>query len=434
MRSKNKSGHVLRLLVAIATVLGAAVYARAATEQVLYPFSLDCGGYAAAPNTMVFDSAGNLYGAAGEGGIGNGAIFELSPGAINSPCPGPWGVTILHDFSGNTGDGGDGDGAGPGGGMIFDAAGNLYGTTRNGGGSGCGGAGCGVIFELSPTSSGWTETILYTFTGGDDGGWPQGLTADLKGNLYGTASRGGITSRGSDAYGTVFMLARTSNGWNFRVLHAFTGGSDGAQPSATLAVKSTGVLYGTALTGGETSCRGFQIPGCGTVFTLTPAAGGGWKFGILHSFSGGNDGSNPAGGVILDRAGNIYGTTNAGGPADIGIIFRLKLSSKGWVETILHSFGGANDGGLPSTPLTFDRAGDLYGTTTLGGPDNDGIVFELTPRPEGSWTETILHDFTGGDDGENPSAGVIFDTAGNLYGSTEGGGSGFGGTAYEITP
>jgi hypothetical protein len=438
MRSRNQSWHVLRLLGATAIVLGVAASASAATEQVLYPFSLNCGGGAAFPNNLVFDAAGNLYGAAGGGGIGYGAIFALAPSAINPCASSPWTPTILHDFSGNASDGGDGDGANPGGAMVFDAAGNLYGTTSYGGGSGCGGDGCGVIFELSPTSSGWTETILYTFTGGEDGGWPQGLTADSKGNLYGTAYRGGSTTACDDGCGTVFMLARTSKAWDFRVLHSFTG-SDGEQPSAVLAVHS-GSLYGTAAFGGNPSCTGYAYPGCGTVFMLTPAAGGSVKFEIIHSFSGGSDGSVPVGGIVLDQAGNIFGTTNSGGAANYGAVFGLRLGSTGWEGKLLYSFAAANDGRVPSTPLTLDQAGNIYGTTTLGGTlnngvyENAGIVFELTPKSEGSWTETILHNFTGGLDGQNPSSGVIFDTAGNMYGSTTGGGSGSAGTVYEITP
>jgi uncharacterized repeat protein (TIGR03803 family) len=194
--------------------------------------------------------------------------------------------------------------------------------------------------------------------------------------------------------------------------------------------------YGTAATGGKTSCTGFPNPGCGTAFILKPATGGGWKFGILHSFSGGSDGSYPFAGVILDRAGNVYGTTVGGGAASNGIVFRLKLGSAGWRETILHTFATVNDGALPDAPSALDQAGNLYGTTQVGGIGfSDGTAFELTPKPKGSWTETVLYSFTGGFDGQNPSSGLIFDTAGNMYGSTSLGGSASNaGTVFEITP
>jgi hypothetical protein len=235
MPNKDHLWRVLRLLVTITIVLGTAVCACAVTERALYPFSLNAnsGIY---PNAVVFDTAGNLYGTTSGGGnlctfTQCGVVFELSPTSLG------WTESVLHYFSGL-------DGARPIGGLIFDADGSLYGTTANGGNSGCGGAGCGVIFELSPTSSGWTETILHTFTGGKDGGEPiGGLTSDAKGNLYGTASIGGSSSKCSSGCGTAYRLRRTSNAWIFGVLHSFTGGSDGAEPSAALVVNSTGSLY-----------------------------------------------------------------------------------------------------------------------------------------------------------------------------------------------
>jgi uncharacterized repeat protein (TIGR03803 family) len=429
MRSVNHSWYAARSFMAIAVILGTAVCACAVTEKVIYSFG-DSSNSAIYPNAVVFDAAGNLYGTSGGGsGICSllnscGVIFELSPTPLG------WTESVLHDFSGL-------DGADPIGSLILDAAGNLYGTTKFGGGSGCGGAGCGVVFELSPTSSGWNETVLYTFTGGTDGGEPDaGLTSDGRGHLYGTAALGGGSSKCSSGCGTVFQLARKANAWSLKVLHSFTGGSDGAEPIATLAIDSSGSLYGTAADGGKTSCAGLTNPGCGTAFTVTPAAGGGWKFGILHSFSGGSDGSNPVGGVILDRARNVYGTTLGGGAANNGTVFRLGPGSAGWKETILYTFAAANDGALPTKSLILDQAGNLYGTTQSGiGDDIYGTAFELTPKPKGSWTETVLHAFAGGLDGQTPASGLIFDTAGNLYGSTaEGGSISNAGTVFEITP
>lgn len=222
----------------------------------------------------------------------------------------------------------------------------------------------------------------------------------------------------------------------FTVLHSFTGGADGSQPLAGLSMDRAGNLYGTAAYGGNQSgdCRGFG--GCGTVFKLV-RKNSSWLFYTLYEFSG-PDGQGPEARVIIGPDGNLYGTTTDGGSAHGGTVFRLqppatacKAYSCPWTETVLYSFQGGSDGANPTYgDLTFDQAGNIYGTTPFGGSSNSGVVYELSPS-NGSWTETILHTFNGSD-GYQPYAGVIFDEAGNLYGTTSGGGVG-NGNVYKLT-
>jgi uncharacterized repeat protein (TIGR03803 family) len=390
------------------------------SEDVLYSFGSLSGFYG--PGSLTLDRAGNLYGTAGS--QGSGIVFELSPSGL-----GGWAETTLHSFSGI-------DGANPSGPLLFDNAGNLYGMTKNGGTGDCSFGGCGVIYELSPGSAGWVETVLYSFTGGSDGRYPAGgLVADSSGNLYGTASFGGNLSQclGSGC-GTVFMLAQTPKGWEFKVIHSFSGGNDGAEPLAGLSIHS-GSLYGTASVGGDTACNGFALPGCGTVFKMTPGKSGGVHFQVIYSLAGGTDGSYPSAGVIFDSTGIAYGTTLNGGPANNGTVFRLVPGAGGkWQETVLYSFAANNDGWSPDAPLVIDKAGNLYGTTQFATIyPNGGIVFRLSPEANGPWREAILHNFTGASDGQTPSAGVIFGKGPGLYGSTSTGGTFNSGTVYEIT-
>jgi uncharacterized repeat protein (TIGR03803 family) len=406
-------------IVTMIIVFGLVALAAAVNEQVLYPFELSSGIY---PNALLSDSAGNLYGMTNGGGSiggGYGVVFELSSSGAT------WTETVLHYFSGN-------DGAAPIGGLIHDSAGNLYGVT-SAGGSGCSFDGCGVVFELSPMSAGWTETVLYRFTGGSDGERPLGtLVMDQGGNLYGTTQFGGNTSQ-CDC-GTVFQLAHTANGWKFNVLYSFTGGADGAEPLAGLLI-SSGSLYGTASGGGNPSCTGLSLPGCGTAFSLTPAGHGVWQFQVVYSFGSGTDGAYPLSSLIADSSRNLYGTTLSGGSVGDGTVFRLTAGSGGqWQETILHSFIGS-DGEGPSAPLVFDKLGNLYGTTQYGGGKGStyGTAFRLTPGSNGNWHETVLHVFTGGLDGQTPTSGLIIGRGPGLYGSTSAGSQFSGGIVYEIT-
>jgi len=296
----------------------------------------------------------------------------------------------LYSFTGGA------DGGSPAAGVILDPAGNLYGTTAFGGASDQ-----GVVFKLDTTG---TETVLYSFTGGTDGGKPQaGLIRDSAGNIYGTTTFGGIAS-GYSGYGVVFKLDTTGTE---TVLHSFTGGADGSGPGGVIR-DSAGNLYGTTGGGGIANCL---FGGCGVVYKLDTTG----TETVLYSFTGGSDGSGP-GDVILDSAGNLYGITDGGGASNLGVVFKLDTTG---AETVLHSFtGGADGSGADGGVLILDSAGNLYGTTALGGASNLGVVFKL----DTTGTETVLYSFTGGADGSGP-AGVILDSAGNLYGITQGGGS-----------
>jgi uncharacterized repeat protein (TIGR03803 family) len=307
----------------------------------------------------------------------------------------------LHGFTGGN------DGRDPSGALIFDQAGNLYSTTQGGG------SGSGTIFELTPNQDGsWTETVLYSFAGGEDGARPfASLIFDSAGNLYGTTYEGG-----KDGAGTIFELSPNQDGsWTETVLHSFNR-ADGGGPTAGLVFDSEGNLYGPTTQGGE--------QGAGTIFQLTPNSNGSWTESVIHSFNG-KDGSYPDhGGLIFDADGNLYGTANAGGADGYGVVFKLTPNANGtWTEAVLHNFTGANDGGGPESTLIFDKSGNLYGTTRDGGAHRVGVAFELTPKTGGTWTETVLHQFTGGKDGAAPYEGVIFDQAGNLYGTAEKGGN-----------
>jgi len=324
-------------------------------------------------------------------------------------------ISVLYAFKGGS------DGAYPWAGLIEDSAGNLYSTTRGGGGRGCGAQGCGTVFRLAPDG---TETVLHAFHGQKHGISPEaGLIADKAGNLYGTTNGGGS---GCFHYGcgTVFKVA--PNGTE-TVLYSFEGNDhdDGTGPQAPLIENKAGNLYGTTSGGGGTGCSdGF---GCGTVFKLAPDG----TETVLHAFAGGNDGANPLAGVIEGEAGDFYGTTMWGGGegcdyvgfSGCGTVFKVAPNG---TETVLYSFAGGSDGANPYAGLIQDKAGNLYGTTNDGGigckaTNGCGTVFKLAP----DGTETVLHAFAGGSDGAYPWAGLIRDEGGNLYGTTaEGGGRG----------
>jgi uncharacterized repeat protein (TIGR03803 family) len=306
--------------------------------------------------------------------------------------------------------------------LISDDAGNLYGTTARGGISD-GYYGNGTVFKLSPASGHWRETILYKFSGGSDGKYPSsGLVSDSAGNLYGTTSQGGSSSCGC---GVVFKVDPSGTE---TVLYSFNG-TDGDEPMGGLIFDAHGDLFGTTTNGGTN----FD----GTVFELVPNSDGTWTEQVLYSFtSGSGDGSNPEAGVVMDHAGNLYGTTESGGnnPGD-GTVFELKHSGSSWKESILYSFTGGADGSRPFAGLTI-HDGKLYGTTIAGG-SGTGVVFELQ-RGSSGWTETVIYAFKGHPDGASPEAAVIFDQSGNLYGTTYSGGWRYCfigcGTIFKLTP
>jgi len=330
---------------------------------------------------------------------------------------------------------GHNDGLTPTGGLIFDAAGNLYGTTWDGGSHGQ-----GVAFEVVHGASGWSEHVLHNFGHRQDGAAPSGgLIFDKAGNLYGVTANGGAYSSG-----TVFQLSPGANNtWTESVLYSFQdNGVDGRGPEGSLAIDAAGNLYGTTQTGGANG-------GGGIVFELSPGANGTWTYNVLYNFCSTSkcaDGGSPEGGLIFDAAGNLYGATLVGGASQCGndtcgVVFELTPSGGTWTETVLHSFaGGLKDGFEPNAPLIFDSAGNLYGTTMKGGQYcsyyyDCGVAFELSPSG-GAWTETVLHNFSDSrkqEDGARPLGGLIFDSAGNLYGVTSEVWNGSG-AAYEITP
>lgn len=330
---------------------------------------------------------------------------------------------MLHSFANTVH-----DGILPQGGLIFDAAGNLYGTT-SGGGEHKG----GTVFELSPaTGEGWSEYVLHNFGAGTDGSEPNaGLIMDAAGNLYGTTTLGGAHGDGA-----AFELTPvTGEGWTEKMLHSFSGTTDGSQPWAELIFDAAGNLYGTTVYGGAYSG--------GTVFELTPQASGQWAGKVLHSFgevnANGVSTYEPYGGVVFDTAGNLYGTTYYGGGNGGGIVYELTPSTGGaWKELPLHNLGGSN-GSNPLAGVTFDTAGNLYGTTLNGGDEHGdcsstgcGVLYELTPVTGGEWTESVLVVFDYSDGG-HPTGTLIFDAAGNIYGTTTAGGSGVFGTVWETT-
>ena len=304
-------------------------------ETVLYSFTGGAdGGYSYAG--VIRGSAGNLYGTTSSGGIGQGyagygVVFKLSTAGQE---------TVLYSFTGGA------DGGNPGAGVIHDSAGNLYGTTTSGGT-----AGQGVVFKLS---TGGQETVLYSFTGGADGGYPSaGVIRDSAGNLYGTASYGGTADVG--------VVFKVNTSGQETVLYSFAGGANGAYPYSGLVGDSAGNLYGTTYAGGTA--------GLGVVYKVDAAG----QETVLYTFPPPHDGASPTAGVVRDSAGNLYGTTGAGGAQNAGVVYKLDRAGQ---ETVLYSFTGGADGGYPHAGVIRDSAGNLYGTTPFGGTGS-GVVYKL---------------------------------------------------------
>ncbi len=395
------------------------VDAAAVSERVIYSFAGGVDG--SDPSTpLVSDKAGNLYGATGQGGeFGDGTIFELVKKGNG------WTHVVIFNFF-------DTYGANPGGSLAIDDDGNLYGTTGTGGDNYK-----GNVYELSPNHEGsWTATVLYSFTDGTDGGYPYGgVIFDKAGNLYGTTNEGGLLSECSGVgCGVVFELSPGSGGvWTETVLHSFTG-PDGALPMSGLVFDAKGNLYGTASVGGaSTACEGVTT-GCGTVFRLAPSAGG-WRETTLHSFYLTNeDGAFPEG--VAYHEGKLYGTTLSGGSLDGGTVFELTLTKSGATESVLHSFGAGTDGAQPLGAVVFDETGNIYGSASEGGGtaacyQGCGAIFELKPTGV-SWTEGVLHHFSGGNDGDFPSSTPTISPIGSLLGAAAGGGANDAGVVFEF--
>lgn len=295
---------------------------------------------------------------------------------------------------------------------------------------------CALSIVVPQQALGQTLNVLHSFVDGNDGYSPfAGMTIDQAGSLYGAATDGGPHSAGA-----IFKLKRQGSGWIFTVLHDFNPTiGDGAWPYSAVTIGPDGAIYGTTFSGGSGggNCSG---PGCGAVFRLTPPAtfcrsvSCPWTETVLYRFQGGGtDGGNPYGSIVFDANGNIYGTTTIGGSSQLGTVYMLTRSGNSWTESTLYNFAGGNDGATPESNLTFDSAGNLYGTTYAGGRAGKGTVFELI-RAGSGWSENPIYQFQGGDDGYGPYSDVIFDSSGNLYGTTVYGGLSEGGTAFELSP
>ncbi|MFZ0031992.1 MAG: choice-of-anchor tandem repeat GloVer-containing protein [Candidatus Cybelea sp.] len=313
-----------------------------------------------------------------------------------------------------------GTGKTPYGGVTFDRKGSLYGSTVSGGSGGsCGSSGCGVVFQLTAQAA---ENVLHSFTGGNDGFGPGGsLAIDSTGHLYGTTPDGG-----TNAEGTVYEISRSRRTWHESVIHAFTGGKDGGVGSlGTLLVDSSGDLYGVTEIGGAHSA--------GTVFKMTRASKNRWNLKTLYAFKGTPDAASPYGGLIQDASGNLYGTTYYGGAHGFGSVFELIASARGkYHDRVLYSFRGGSDGSSPTSTLIAGASGRLYGTTSAGGGSCDcGTIFDLDAT---SGSETVLHSFGSSGDGAYPYYGLTQDSGGNLYGTTVQGGTFNQGAVFELTP
>jgi uncharacterized repeat protein (TIGR03803 family) len=317
---------------------------------------------------------------------------------------------------------GGADGGEPYKGVTLDREGNLYGTAVTGGSGSCEG-GCGVAYKLTKSGGTWTQRVIHAFTGGNDGSGPGArLTVDREGNVYGMTPIGGAYG-----LGTIYKIHQgPRGGWTFKVIHAFTGGADGGSGSAGRMILRNGLLYGAATTGGTY--------GSGVVFELTPRAVGRWDFRTIYSFRGQPDGSFPYGALLFDGSGNVYGTTYYGGTNNIGAVYKLSRRPVGeWNESVIYSFQDVPDGNSSISNLVFDGAGNLYGTTSEGGLGR-GTIFKLSPVGGGQWTETVVHRFQGPPDGAFPYNGLVVDRFGNFYGATVHGGDDDDGSVYQFTP
>jgi hypothetical protein len=456
----------IRICLLFAVALALSIPASAEwKEKVLYSFQGGTNDGSVPIGSVVFDKQGNIYGALEFYGPGScapqgnacGAVYQLTPPAQKG---GAWKETLIYEFQGK----GANDGELPAGGLLIDAQGNLYGVTAYGGTGNCTllgvAAGCGTVFELSPPQrqgSAWTETILYSFPTMKQGYFPWGsVVFDKAGNLYGATSFGGTKGTTCDPYyggqcGVVFEISppkQKGGAWTQKVLHDFPGTAsgkqdgDGAEPNGGLVLDSKGTIYGTSYYGGigTGSCGSV---GCGTVFSLSPPAkqGEAWTESVIHRFDSANSYEAwPMDGLILNKSGYLFGTTLK------DTVFRLAPTSEHpgqWDETILHSYKGNGPFYDLDAPVIFDARGDLYTTAYAGsGGSIDGNVFELHP-PAGKqreWKIDVLYSFVDSPDGAYPAAGLIFDKAGNLYSTTQDGGTGtncsfYGcGTVFEVSP
>ena len=391
---------ILSALVAFAlNVFAAPAFAQSFT--VIHDFTGGADG--AVPGyTLLKNGKHGFIGAANQGGAGYGTVFQLSQKA------GAWKVKPLYDFTGAEGQ--------PGWGVIHGANGSLF---VNASYNSVMGGPCGSALELDPAKAPgngakFVSTLLHTYTKSEDGCPTGNLLRDANGNLFGVTQNGG-----ANGWGSVFELSPSGSGWTQSILYSFRGAEDGGAPYSELVMDKAGNLYGTA--SASTVNRG-------TVFELSPSNGS-WSYTVLYAFTGGQDGGQPVAALTLDH-GKLYGATTSFGAGGGGTIFELKPANGGWKFKVLHSLTGS-DG--PVAALSIGTTGTLYGTNFVDGADGYGSVFSLTPSG-GKWLYTDLHDFTGGADGGYPGGGVVLDAVGNLYGTAVLGGVNGLGVVYEVTP
>jgi len=417
--------------------------AQAQTVTVLHHFQgLQQGGSdGGVPEAgLTMDRAGNLYGTTSSGGtvgtncnsLGCGTVFQLQHRGSN------WTMQQLYKFPGGS------NGLVPIGRVSFGPDGSLYGTTTQGGQPHCDeNLGCGVVFNLKPPatfcgsiSCPWRETILYSFSGGVDGASPASdLAFDQLGNIYGAAPLGGyIGGSGNcqlEGCGVIYKLTPSNGSWTQTVLYTFSGGADGSNPWGGVIADTLGNLYGISTAGGNFDCN--PPYGCGTVFQLAHTQSG-WTLNTLYTFQHESDGYFPTGGLVFDRSGNLYGSTESGGANSGGTVFKLSYTGGSWMFSQIYALtetNGFGQGG-PAGPLTVDASGSLYGATQADGAYNIGSIFKLTPSG-GSWAYSNIYDFRG-EAGSYPYDGLIVDSNGTIYGTAAYDGHFARGTVFEITP
>lgn len=400
---------VFALALLCALLIGTLLSAQAQTFTVIHNFT-GAGDGANPYAGLAMDGGGNLYGTTFRGGNGNGVVYKMTH------TNGSWTLAPLYKFAGSN------DGSNPYAGVVVGPNGSLYGTTTGGGPNGE-----GTVFNLTPPSHlcshiscSWTETLLYSFQGGTDGAVPYGsVKFDQAGNIYGTTAHGGM--RCGEGCGTVYQLTPLGGGWTESIIYAFSV-AEGQMPLSGVILDNTGNLYGTTLAGGDYYR--------GTVYEFTYSAGSGWAESFLYSF--GHEGvSSPYAGLIFDLSGNLYGTTAVG--PDGGEAFELTPADGTWTYSLLYDFGSPETACGPRAALVMDRAGNFYGTTYCDGDYSQGSVFRLTHVNDG-WTYTPVYSFTGRSDGGYPVSNVVIDANGDLYGTTSEGGQYNAGVVWEITP
>jgi uncharacterized repeat protein (TIGR03803 family) len=402
---------VKRFVGISAVVLALALAASASTEKVVWNFAGGTDGSQPWSNYFISDAKGNLYGATAAGGTFDaGVVFKRSPTGK---------VKILYEFKGQA----NRDGQAPHGRLAFDADGNIFGTTQQGGINGT-----GTVYELSPRRHGeWKERVIYNFSAtGADGNSPSaGMTIAPDGTMYSTTPDGGAYSGG-----VIFSMTKTTNGWKQAVIHSINFPSEGGFPYEGLMMDAAGNLYGVAPAGGSA--------GGGVVYQLSHTNRG-WVDRVIYNFTGQNgDGSGLYWiDLISDASGNIYGATSFGGTNGNGTVWELVYSAtkKSYKEQILYEFGasGSGDGNNPYGGLAMDSNGNLYGTALNGGSSGLGAVYKLTKQGN-SWKETILHNFKGGNDGNQPTGNPFINTNGKVFGMTQSGGTSNLGVIYRVTP